>query len=195
VFVEVGTVQVALPDHCRLALISDTHISPSGQRTLPAQVLDLFYRAEIDRIIHGGDIAHQGVLDELATIAPVLAVRGNNDYGEFGRNLPLMIELRSNERVIRLIHGHGGRSARAVASEVSSGAACVIYGHSHIPKVERSGAAVLVNPGSACDRRWHPHFGVGFLEIGLDTIRPELILFSDPSDLTGTNPTWQSDRS
>jgi uncharacterized protein len=192
VLVNLDAVQIALPDYCRLALISDTHIFPSGQRSVPTEVFNLFARAEVDRIIHGGDVACQAVLDQLGAIAPVLAVRGNNDDGEFGQRLPNMIEFRTRDRLIRVIHGHGGRSARAVATSLAEGAACVIYGHSHIPKVERAADAILVNPGSPNDRRWHPHFGVGFLEIGPDFIRPELILFTDPRDLSDVNPKWQS---
>lgn len=193
-FVELGTVQIELTNVSRLALISDTHIFPSGQRRVPPQVLDLFRRAGVDRIVHAGDVASQPVLDELATIAPVLAVRGNNDQGDFGQRLPLMIDVTLNERLVRVVHGHGGRSARAVAASVANGTACVVYGHSHIPMVERVGDAVLVNPGSPCDRRWHPHFGVAFLEVGAKQIRPELILFTDPNDLAEVKPQWQSDR-
>lgn len=193
-FVEIGTIQVILPARCRLALIADTHIYSSGQRSLPEPVLELFDRAEVDRVVHAGDVACEEVLDQLATVAPVIAVRGNNDGGDFGRGLPHMVEMQMGERLIRLIHGDGGRSARAVATEVAPGADCVIYGHSHIPKVERAGDAILVNPGSPNDRRWHPHFGVGFLEVAPDLVRPELILFTDPADLASVNPTWQSDR-
>jgi putative phosphoesterase len=194
VHVEIGTTQVALPERTRLALISDTHIFPSGSRSIPEPVLDLFDRAGVDRVIHAGDVACQTVLDQLATIAPVIAVRGNNDHGEFGRRLPHMIEMHAGEQLVRLIHGDGGKSARAVASEVAPGADCVIYGHSHIPKVERVGAAILVNPGSPNDRRWHPHFGVGFLEIAPGRIRPELVLFTDPAELARISPGWESNR-
>jgi putative phosphoesterase len=194
VYVEIGTTQVALPERTRLALIADTHIFPSGNRSIPEAVLDLFDRAGVDRVIHAGDIACQPVLDQLATIAPVIAVRGNNDHGEFGRRLPHMVEMHAGDRLVRLIHGDGGKSARAVATEVAPGADCVIYGHSHIPKVERAGGAILVNPGSPNDRRWHPHFGVGFLEITPDRVRPELILFTDPADLARINPKWESNR-
>jgi uncharacterized protein len=193
VFVEIGTIQVKLPARCRLALIADTHIYPSGQRSIPEPVLDLFDRAGVDRVIHAGDIACAPVLDQLATIAPVIAVRGNNDDGDFGRSLPHMVEMQVGQRLVRLIHGDGGRSARAVATDVAPGADCVIYGHSHIPKVERAGDAILVNPGSPNDRRWHPHFGVGFLEVTPDLVRPELILFTDPTDLARVSPTWRSD--
>ena len=192
-FVEIGTIQVTLPERCRFALISDTHIYPSGQRSIPGLVLDLVERARVDRVIHAGDIACAPVLDQLAAIAPVIAVRGNNDGGDFGRDLPHMVEMRIGARLVRLIHGDGGRSARAVAAEVAPGADCVIYGHSHIPKVERAGDAILVNPGSPNDRRWHPHFGVGFLEVTPEIVRPELILFTDPADLARVSPTWRSD--
>ena len=167
----------------RFALISDTHIFANGQRAIARQVFDLFRRSEASVIVHGGDVATVEVLEELAEIAPVLAVRGNNDLGTFGRSLPERIELKVGERTIRVVHGHGGRSARAVASEVSAGCDAVIYGHSHIPMIERVGEAMLVNPGSPSDRRWHPHFGVGFLTIAGGVISPELVLFTDARDL------------
>ena len=192
--VEIGTIQVKLPERCRFALIADTHIYPAGQRSIPEPVLHLFVRSGVDRVIHAGDIACAAVLNQLATFAPVIAVRGNNDHGDFGRDLPHMVEMQIGSRLVRLIHGDGGRSARTVAAEVAPGADCVVYGHSHIPKVERAGNAILVNPGSPNDRRWHPHFGVGFLEVTPDQVRPELILFTDPADLDRVNPTWQSDQ-
>jgi putative phosphoesterase len=185
---------IQLPVSCRLALISDTHIFPSGQRTIPDQVFALFARAGVNRIVHLGDVATQFVLDRLEEIAPVYAVRGNNDNGAFGDSLPERIEFTAGTRAIRAIHGHGGRSARSVAAEIAPGADCVLYGHSHIPMIERSGDSVLVNPGSPSDRRWHPHFGVGFLEITEKRIRPELVLFTNPRDLDRITPGWASDR-
>ena len=134
-------------------------------------------------IVHAGDVAIAEVIDRLGEIAPVLAVRGNNDQGEFGRSLPERVELTLGDRLIRIVHGHGGRSARSVAAELSLGCDAVIYGHSHIPKVERVGETILINPGSPSDRRWHPHFGVGFLTFAAGVITPELVLFIDPRDL------------
>ena len=119
----------------------------------------------------------------LAGVAPVLAVRGNNDHGQFGRSLPERLELTIGDRLIRIVHGHGGRSARAVAAAASVGCDALIYGHSHIPMIELVDEAILINPGSPSDRRWHPHFGVGFLTIVSGMITPELVLFSDPAEL------------
>ena len=193
-FAELRTIQVALPAQCRLGLIADTHIYDGGRRTLPAQVLDCFARSEVDWIVHCGDIACQRVIDQLAAVAPTLAVRGNNDSGDFGRDLPHLLELTTNERVIRVVHGDGGRSARAIAAEHASGAAAVIYGHSHIPRVEMLGECLLLNPGSPNDRRWHPHFGVGFLEITSERLRPEIVLFETPENLDRAAATWRSNR-
>jgi putative phosphoesterase len=146
-------------------------------------VFDLISRSGATMIVHAGDVATAEVIDRLAEIAPVLAVRGNNDHGQFGRSLAERLELTVGDRLIRVVHGHGGRSARTVAAELSVGCDAVIYGHSHIPKVERVGEAILINPGSPSDRRWHPHFGVGFLTIAAGVITPELVLFTDPRDL------------
>jgi putative phosphoesterase len=184
---------VELPANCRLALISDTHVYPNGQRVVPEPVLNLFARAGVARIVHGGDVSTQSVLDQLSMIAPVHTVRGNNDTGSFGDSLPERIEFHRGPLLIRLVHGHGGRSARTVAAQLATGADCVIYGHSHIPMVERRGEAIVVNPGSPNDRRWHPHFGVAFLEIREGRIRPELILFTDSRDLDKIVPGWSSD--
>lgn len=146
-------------------------------------MFELFRRSGSSRIVHAGDVATPQVLDALAEIAPVLAVRGNNDHGQFGRSLPEVLELTIGDRLIRVLHGHGGRSARAVAAEAGIGWDAVVYGHSHIPMIERAGETVLINPGSPTDRRWHPHFGVGFLTIASGEITPNLVLFTDPADL------------
>ena len=172
-----------LTDPIRLALISDTHIFPSGQRAISPHVFDLFHRSGATTIIHAGDVATTGVFDQLAEIAPVLAVSGNNDHGQFGGSLPELIELTIGGCLIRIVHGHGGRSARAVAAATSVECDAVIYGHSHIPMIERVGEVILINPGSPSDRRWHPHFGVGFLTVAAGVITPLLVPFENPREL------------
>ena len=176
----------------RLALISDTHIFADGRRAIPPQVLDLFARAEPDRIIHLGDVVAQHVIDELNLIAPVIAVRGNNDHGAFGDSLPLRVDLTIGARTVRVVHGHGGgnRSARRVATSLATGADAVLYGHSHVPRLELVGEAIVLNPGSPTDRRWHPHFGVAFLEVSDQSLSPTLIPFDDPATLASTKITW-----
>lgn len=177
------TERYRLAEPIRLALISDTHIFPSSQRTIAQQAIALFRRSGASVIVHAGDVTCAEVIEQLAEIAPVLAVRGNNDRSQFGKELPEVLELTIGERLLRVVHGDGGRSARVVASELSAGCDVVIYGHSHIPKIERVGEAILINPGSPSDRRWHPHFGVGFLTIVSGVITPALVPFEDPHEL------------
>lgn len=170
-------------DPSRFALIADTHVFEQGSKTLSPHVLDIFRRMEPAAIIHAGDIACQIVLDQLGVIAPVIAVRGNNDLGVFSDRLPDTAEITCGSRMIRVIHGHGGRSAKAVAAENAPGADCLVYGHSHIPDASRVGDTLVVNPGSANDRRGWRDFGIGYLDISGGRLTPRLIVFGDAADL------------
>ena len=176
-----------------IGVISDTHIYPHGSRQLPPPVVALFKRAEAGLILHLGDINHRGVLSDLEGIAPVLAVQGNNDDADLTSLLPLTHTFQVGPFTIGMIHGHGGRSAREVATSTFAGRvdlAC--YGHSHIPKLEEKQGTMLLNPGSATDRRWHPHFGVAVVRIGESGIDPQLILYADPRHLDTIDFDWTS---
>jgi putative phosphoesterase len=173
----------SLEGPARIGLISDTHVFPNGSRQISPHVFAAFSRMRPGLIVHAGDVATQSVIDDLTGIAPVLAVRGNNDHGSFGAGLPMVATITCLGRTIRVVHGHGGRSAKAVAAELATGADCVIYGHSHIPDVRKVGEALVVNPGSAADRRWHPHFGIGYLDVTESGFRPQLLLWADPIEL------------
>jgi putative phosphoesterase len=165
-------------------VISDTHIYPMGARQLPPSILALFRRAGVGLILHLGDINHAGVLDELEAVAPVLAVQGNNDSPELLDRLPVAREFEVGPFTIGMLHGHGGRSARHHVTEMLAGKvdlAC--FGHSHIPIIEEVDGTTLLNPGSATDRRWHPHFGIAVVRIREEGFDPELILFADPRHL------------
>jgi hypothetical protein len=59
----------------------------------------------------------------------------------------------------------------------------VLFGHSHQPLIEPVDSLVLFNPGSATDRRWHDHFGVGIIDVTAERIEPELILYTSPDHL------------
>ncbi len=181
-----------------IGVLSDTHIYPQGARQLPPPVLALFERAGVDLILHLGDVNYRGVLDDLEKIAPVLAVQGNNDDPDLVSLLPMTHTFQVGPFSIGMVHGHGGRSAREVVRSTFAGSvdlAC--YGHSHIPKLEEVSGTLLLNPGSATDRRWHPHFGVAVVRIDDKGINPELILYSDPRHLDGITFDWQqpTDRS
>jgi putative phosphoesterase len=145
----------------RIALVSDTHLPRFG-RALPRALLDGFEAAAIDRIVHAGDWTDPLAVTLLEAVAPVEGVAGNNDgpalHERFGTRRVLDID---GVR-IGLTHGHLGpgsttpeRARRAFEHEPDLGA--IVFGHSHIPLVERlTGGTWLVNPGSPTDRRRQP---------------------------------------
>jgi len=123
-------------------------------------------------------------LRELGRVAPVLGVVGNNDDGELRAVLPEAVEFVVGRFRFAMVHGHGGRSARSEAARRYGGRCdCVVYGHSHIPKVEVVDGTILFNPGSATDRRWQEHFGIGLIHVSEERIEPELVLYDDPRHL------------
>lgn len=137
----------------RVGLISDTH------GLLREPVLE-FLRG-CDRILHAGDICDAPVLQRLAGIAPVTAVRGNNDWGPWADRIEES-ELVTVEGVgIFIVHdlSHLPRHARARAARV------VVSGHSHKPVVQERDGVLFVNPGSAGPRRFKLPISAGELRI------------------------------
>jgi len=167
-----------------IGVVSDTHVYERGRRQLPIEVLEVFERAGVGLIVHAGDLNDRTVLSELEAIAPVLAVHGNNDTPDLLDQLPAVMRFGAGRFTFVLVHGHQGRTARAVARTFAGSADLVIYGHSHIPKIERVADTILFNPGSPTDRRWGPHFGIGLIRVTAEQFQPELLLFADPRHLT-----------
>jgi len=152
-------------------------------------VVDLFIRFKVGLILHAGDVNTSGVLMALAEVAPVIAVRGNNDDAILMDNLPEVVEFTIGKHRFGLVHGHGGKSARSEAKRRFGGRVdCAVYGHSHVPLIERESGTILFNPGSATDRRWGPHFGVGLIAVTDAVIAPELVLYGDPRHLASVRP-------
>lgn len=167
-----------------MGVISDTHIYAGSRRQIDDGVKRLFERAGIDLIVHLGDANTRDVLMELAELAPLLAVVGNNDEEDLQYTLPTSLRFRVGDKTFAAIHGHGGRSAKDVAVERWAGKVdCVLFGHSHMPLIEQERGSILFNPGSATDRRWHAHFGVGIINVDSFGIHPDLVLFGHPDHL------------
>lgn len=121
-----------------VGLISDTH------GLLRPQALEALRGCR--HIIHAGDIGGAQVLEALGAIAPVTAVRGNNDTGAWARRLPGTDEVEIAGTRIRVVHD---------LSELDPGdCEVVVSGHSHRPKKELRGGVLYVNPGSAGPRRF-----------------------------------------
>ena len=179
----------AFPAPLTIGVIADTHVRAWGVRRLPPEVPDLFARFGVGLILHAGDVNTAAVLATLGEVAPVIAVTGNNDDRELLDLLPASVEFTVGTHRFALLHGHGGASARSEARRrYARRVDCAVYGHSHVPLIEREGGTVLFNPGSATDRRWQEHFGVGLIHVTEDRIDPELVLYADPRHLRNVHP-------
>lgn len=168
-----------------IGVIADTHIYAHGSRILPPAVTDLFRRAQVGLILHLGDVNSAWVLEELAGLAPLLAVTGNNDDGQLQGVLPKTLRFTVGRHSFGALHGDGGRSAKDQVKRAFGGKVdLAFFGHSHIPFLDEYQGTTLFNPGSATDRRWHEHFGVGIVRVTDEAIDPELILYTQADHLT-----------
>jgi putative phosphoesterase len=167
-----------------IGVISDTHIYTHSSRELHPALIRFFRRANVGLMVHLGDVNSRSVLDEIADIAPLIAVHGNNDDEELQVVLPRTTRFSVGRFTFGVIHGHGGRSARDEAIKRWVGKVdCVLFGHSHKPLLEKIDETILFNPGSAVERRWHPHFGVGVITVEDDRFTPDLVVFTHPEHL------------
>lgn len=166
-----------------IGVLSDTHVNDRGTRRLPPQVPAMFSRLGVGLILHAGDLNSLSVLPHLERVAPTLAVRGNSDLPETRRILPERINLVVGRFRLALIHGDTGRTADRAAEELMGRVDGVVYGHSHVPRIEEVGGTLLFNPGSPTDKRWWPDYSVGLLRVDAGRIVPELIVFRAAADL------------
>jgi putative phosphoesterase len=161
----------------RVGVISDTHIS-DRRRVIPAAVWQAF--ADVDCILHAGDIARQDVLDELAALAPVHAVYGNMDPPELASTLKSVLVLDLDGARIGLTHGHLGRGRTTPQCALSlftgvEGLRAVVFGHSHEPYNSVQRGVLLFNPGSPTERRRQPRPSYGFLTIEDGLVRGQIV--------------------
>jgi putative phosphoesterase len=129
----------------KLGLISDTHI-PTQRRAMPADVARHF--AGVDLILHAGDLVTMAVLETLREIAPVRAVRGNNDWS---LPLPLTLVVEAAGFAIGVVHirPEGVPAAEVFGRPVD----IVVFGHTHRPADELVDGVRWLNPGSATSSR------------------------------------------
>ncbi|OFW56905.1 MAG: hypothetical protein A2W01_00530 [Candidatus Solincola sediminis] len=157
----------------RLILLADTHI-PKAAAALPQGLLESFKGA--DMILHAGDIVDISVLDELGTIAPVLAVAGNMDPPEARAVLPDKRVIEVEGKLIGLIHGWGAPTGieRRVMSRFS-GVDAIVFGHTHKPLIEQHNGVLLLNPGTPDDSRFSDTLSYIELKIDDGGMEPEII--------------------
>lgn len=155
----------------QIGVISDTHglLRPEALRAL----------AGSERIVHAGDVGDPAILEELARIAPVSAVRGNVDRGELARELPETLVVPAGEVELFVLHDlaelgvHLERGPKEDPAAAGFGA--VIYGHSHKPSSAVRDGVLYLNPGSAGPRRFRLPVTVARLTISGTRLDVEIV--------------------
>jgi hypothetical protein len=150
-----------------IGVISDTH------GVLRPEALDALGGSE--HIIHAGDVGKPEILDQLAEIAPVTAVRGNIDKGTWARTLPEAQVVELSGISIYVLHDLGRLDLKPQAA----GFKVVIFGHSHVPKQEMRDGVLYFNPGSAGPRRFKLPITVGRLISEGESVRGEIIRIAE----------------
>ena len=157
-----------------VAVISDTHL-PRGARRLSEGCLERLRTADL--ILHAGDVVAVSALEELLALGPpVEAVYGNMDEPALKETLPKERVVEVGGARIGMVHIPGpaaGREARLAARFPDCGA--VVYGHTHVPQVERFQHLWLLNPGSPTDRRGQPAHTMLVLDVEDGAIVPKLV--------------------
>ena len=135
-----------------IGVISDTHglVRPEAMQALGG----------VDFIFHAGDIGKPQVLDELRSIAPVIAVRGNNDKGQWAEAIPESRVFEIGTISIYMLH-----DVKQLDIDPAAGFKVVISGHSHQPAVQESKGVLFINPGSAGPKRFKLPISVAHLSV------------------------------
>jgi uncharacterized protein len=146
-----------------IGVISDTHglLRPEALVAL----------AEVEQILHAGDVGKPEILDKLRKIAPVTAIRGNVDVSGKCSELPATDVVELAGRLFYLVH-----SVRDLdINPVMAGVAVVVSGHSHKPSVETKGGVMYLNPGSAGPRRFALPVTVALMTVGEGGISARIV--------------------
>ena len=125
----------------------------------------------VDRIIHAGDIGTPDVLRALEAVAPVVAVRGNNDRGRWARAVPATATVTLGLARLYVLHDVKTLDLDPAAA----GLAGVIAGHSHAPSLAERDGVLYMNPGSIGPRRFRLPVAMGFLRIERGAVRGEIV--------------------
>lgn len=133
----------------RVGIVSDTH----GLLRPEAKI----FAGACDYIIHGGDVGSQSILDQLAALAPLIAVRGNNDRQAWAAHLPETEMIRVGGVFVYVIHD----ISRLDIDPHAAGVQVIVSGHSHKPLIEKREHILYINPGSCGPRRFTLPISVG----------------------------------
>jgi hypothetical protein len=151
-----------MPEHL-IGVISDTHglLRPEAVKALKG----------VELIIHAGDVGDPKVLANLARLAPVHAVRGNTDRGDWAADLPHTRVVEVGSVHLYVLH----ELFTLDLDPAAAGLAAVIFGHSHRPHLERKNGVLYLNPGSAGPRRFTLPVSLARIKIGKNSLEAKLI--------------------
>lgn len=146
-----------------VGVLSDTHglVRPEALAAL----------AGADLIVHAGDVGGPEVLEALRRVAPVVAVRGNNDRGAWAATLPATEVVEIGGAALYVLHDLGSLDLDPGAAGFSA----VIAGHSHRPGADRRAGVLYLNPGSAGPRRFRLPVTLARLRVGAARVESELV--------------------
>jgi uncharacterized protein len=146
-----------------IGVVSDTHglVRPEVLRRL----------RDVDRIVHAGDIGSPEVLAALEALAPVTAVRGNNDRGAWARMIPETAIVEIGRVRLYVLH-----DVKALAADPRESAFdAVIAGHSHQPSLVRRDGVLFLNPGSIGPRRFTLPIAMAIVTVRAARVRARLL--------------------
>ena len=161
------TKRIECQNHCLIGVISDTngYVAPA--------VLKAF--ADADLILHAGDIGEPDVLKALKNIAPLVAVRGNMDFGKWASCLPQEDTVEIGGICIHVIHD----VQRLRTGEMSSAVSAIVFGHSHRRLTRETEGIYYLNPGSASYPKYGESASVALLHLRNGKLDTEFISLSD----------------
>lgn len=159
----------------KVGILSDTHIRKG--KTLPRFVWEAL--ADVDIILHAGDLVTASVLEELALLAPVIAVRGNGDW--MVEDLPDKTIIQLDFLRVGITHGYLGKGKntpeRAFNTFGQEKVDLIVFGHSHVPYKRFFDGVLLFNPGSPTDKRGQPHCSLGLMTLEDELFDIQLLSF------------------
>ena len=152
-----------------VGVISDTHglLRPEAMAALQG----------VDYVLHAGDVGDPQILDQLRTIAPLTAIRGNIDRSGPCADLPATEAIELGGHLIYLVHAIADLDLDPEAARI----AVVISGHSHKPSIQQKGPVLLLNPGSAGPRRFSLPVSVALLRLTPEGVAAEIVKLELPA--------------